>query len=399
MVTFPSLLNVGEPLIFQGVPAPRTASPFASQLTSTGLLPLPALPQRPAPVVVPDPEPEPAPVPVVLPPLLQGDSDYMDPMGGASTQANFGFSTATDPSALAAAEQFGLTSGTAEDIASAYASQRADEVAPMQSFSNLTDVFSQPLSTTLDQVFNRQEAIPGAILGMAVPGAGYALSAMANLNEQNQAYNRAMAEMGQPGYGYGTIDGQNFSISPGLVSGSRVMSGVVPEFFDIDAFDKMQSIELGIDPNTNTGIEATNGLAGYNQLGEYVDEFGNVAAMGSMEDLNALAQTNNITVAQARDALNQAREGLNSLAGALQQANPSVFDPGFDLGPSVSGGRGRGPTDVELAEMRGEQLNEAGTLFDMFSAAGMDDAAASAAAAESLGYDEGFDPEGDEGFY
>jgi len=30
---------------------------------------------------------------------------------------------------------------------------------------------------------------------------------------------------------------------------------------------------------------------------------------------------------------------------------------------------------------------------------GMDDASASAAAAESLGYDAGFDAEGDEGFY
>lgn len=389
MVTFPSLLNVGEPLIFQGVPAPRTASPFASQLTSTGLLPLPALPQRPAPVVVPDPEPEPAPVPVVMPPLLQGDSDYSDPMGGLDP-SSVNFSTATDPSALAAAEAFGLTPMTAENIASGYASQRADEVAPMQSFSNFTDVFSQPLSKTLDQYFSRPEALPSAMLGFAVPGIGFGLSAVANANESIQAYNRAMAEMGQPGYEYGTIDGMPYSISPGPFGG-RVMSGVVPDWFDIEMHDKMESLSLGIDPNTNTSIEKTEGVAGYNQRGDFIDQFGNYIGNGGRTNLETLAQNNNLTVAQARNAIEQAREGITNLATALASENATA--------PGVQGGRGRGPTDVELAEMRGEQLNEAGTLFDMFSAAGMDDAAASAAAAESLGYDEGFDPEGDEGFY
>lgn len=385
MVTFPSLLNIGEPLIFQGVPAPRTVSPFASQLTSTGLLPLPSVPVTPpAPAPAPAPAPTAAPSPVAVSPLLQDNDDF-----SFGDQTNAGFSTAPDPSAVAAAEQFGLTSGAAKDIASAYASQRADEVAPMQSFGNLGNVLSQPLSATLNQVFDRPEAVPGAILGMAVPGAGIALSAMANLNEEKQAYNRAMTEMGQPGYSYGTINGQQYSISPGPFGYGRVMSGVVPDWFDIDMHDKMQSIELGIDPNTGTGIDTTAGVAGYNQLGQYVDQYGNISVMGSMQDLESLAAKHGISKAQAKQALDMARNLEMELSRAIAEVDTRDYSyDGPDGGFDGEGGFGSG--GVEQASYEDAVTTQA---FDQFGAA-FDEAAAAAEAAsedDDLGLGEGSD--------
>lgn len=347
MVTFPSLLNVGEPLIFQGVPAPRTVSPFASQLTSRGLLPLPAVPTAaPAPVPAPIAAP---PAPATAAPLLSSGPNFRRSLfsfrdSETPTDA-VDFTSATSApstSAIGAAEAFGLTAGTPDEIASAYATQRADEVSPRMSFSNLGSVFSQPLSKTLDQVFSRPEAVPGALLGMVVPGATAALSAMSNLNERNQAYNRAMAEMGQPGYSYGTIDGQKYSISPGPFGYGRVMSGVVPDWFDIDMHDKMQSLELGIEPGTGETLSGFNaGIGGYNSRGEFVDAYGNVSAMGTMQNAIDLADQEGISLEGARKALSTARQGVLSLGQALldtyntergftDMVGPPDYDPGYD---------------------------------------------------------------------
>ena len=394
MATFPSLLNVGEPLIFQGVPAPRTVSPFAGLLTPTGTMPLPPVPTRAAVSTAPPAAPALAPAPVT-PPLFEEQEprrnlysfhDEQTPMGVVDFTSAV---NAPDPSAVGALEAFGLTAGTPAEIAGTYASQYADQVAPMGSLnpiSGISNAFSQPLSTTLDQVFSQQHAVPGAMLGIGVPGAGFALSAMANVNEHNQAYDRAMAEMGIPGYSYGTIDGQKFSTSPGPFGYGRVMSGVVPSWFDIDMFDKMQSIELGIDPNSGTGIETTNGVQGYNQYGQYVDQFGNISAHGTMEDLESLARDRNISIEAARDALNQSRSGELSLYDSLLDAynrekgytdhvGPPDYDPGFD--PAVD------PTpDINMDPLSAE--------ID-YDAQAEADAAASAAAAGDYGFG---DPEG-----
>ena len=388
MVSFPSLLNVGEPLIFQGVPAPRRVSPFAGLLTPTGTMPLPPVPTRAAVSTAPPAAPAPAPV---TPPLFEEQEprrklysfhDEQTPMDVVDFTSNV---NAPDPTAVGALEAFGLTAGTPAEIAGTYASQYADQVAPMESlnpFSGINNAFSQPLSTTLDQVFSQQHAVPGAMLGLGVPGASFALSAMANINEQNQAYDRAMAEMGVPGYSYGTIDGQKFSTSPGPFGYGRVMSGVVPSWFDIDMFDKMQSIELGIDPNSGTGIETTNGLQGYNQFGQYVDRYGNISAHGTMQDLESLARDRNISIEAAREALNQSRRGELSLYDSLLDAynrehgftdhvGPPDYDPGFDpTDPNAQ-------PDIDLDPLSAE--------ID-YDAQAEADAAASAAAAGDYGY-------------
>lgn len=408
MVTFPSLLNIGEPLIFQGVPAPRTVSPFASQLTSTGLLPLPAVPTA-APVPVPTPAPAAAPAPAE--PLLPSGPNFRRSLfsfrdSETPTDAVDFTSNLTAPStqALGAAEAFGFTAGTPDEIASAYADQRADEVSPRMSFNNLGDVFSQPLSKTLDQVFSRPEAVPGALLGMVVPGATIGLTAMSRANERTQAYNRAMTEMGQPGYSYGTINGQKYSISPGPFGYGRVMSGVVPDWFDIDMHDKMQSLELGIEPGTGETLSGfSKGIGGYNSKGQFVDAYGNVSAMGSMQNAQNLADEQGISLEGARKSLTTARQGILSLEQALldtyntergffDQVGPPDYDPGYDpTNPNAQ-------PDINKDPLSG-MISTYGLDFEDYSSMGMGDAEASAAAAESLGYDAGFDAEGDEGFY
>lgn len=382
MVTFPSLLNVGEPLIFQGVPAPRTVSPFASQLTSTGLLPLPAVP---APAPVPTPTPAAAPAPVA--PLLSSGPNFRRSLYSfwdTEPPSDYvSYTSAPSTSAIGAAEAFGLTSGTPDEIASAYATQRADEVSPRMGlgFSDVKNVFSQPLSKTLDQVFSRPEAVPGAILGMAIPGATAALSAMSNLNERNQAYNRAMAEMGQPGYSYGTIDGQQFSVSPGPFGYGRVMSGVVPDWFDIDQYDKMEAVELGIDPESGDKLSGfTPGVGGYNSAGNFVDAYGNVSAHGTMSNLETLAnQQFNSDIAAARKALSLAREGIKP----LRFKKSSIYDFESDPDGGFDGMGGYGTAGVDEAALSDAVTTAA---FDAFGAA-FDAAAADAAAADAAAED------------
>jgi len=386
MATFPSLLNVGEPLIFQSVPTPRTVSPFASQLASTGLLPLPAVP-APAPVPAPIAAP-PAPAPAA--PLLSSGPNFRrslfsfrDSQTPTDAVAFTSATSAPSTSALGAAEAFGLTAGTPDEIASAYATQRADEVSPRMGlgFGDVKNVFSQPLSKTLDQVFSRPEAVPGAFLGKVVPGATTMLSAMSNLNERNQAYNRAMAEMGQPGYSYGTIDGQQYSISPGPFGYGRVMSGVVPDWFDIDMHDKMEALELGIEPGTGETLSGfTPGIGGYNSQGNFVDGYGNVSAHGTMGNLATLAdQQFNGNIAAARNALTLAREGIKPLI--FKQRSIFDYEPDPDGGFDGTGGYGSGGVDEDA-------FSDAVTTaaFDAFGAA-FDDAANDAAAADAAAED------------
>lgn len=369
MATFPSLLNVGEPLVFQGVPAPRTVSPFASQLTSTGLLPLPAVPTAaPAPVPAPIAAP-PAPAAALLssgPNFRRSLFSFRDSETPTDAVDFTSATSAPSTSAIGAAEAFGLTAGTPNEIASAYATQRADEVSPRMSFGNLGSVFSQPLSKTLDQVFSRPEAVPGAILGMAIPGATVALSAMSNLNERNQAYNRAMAEMGQPGYSYGTIDGQKYSISPGPFGYGRVMSGVVPDWFDIDMHDKMQSLELGIDPNTgDTLVGFTPGIGGYNSKGQYVDAYANTMAMGTMGNLQTLANQQFAgNVAAARNALSLARQGIKPLRFKRRGYFDYFDDPGFGFDGRGSIGSGGVDEDAFSDAVATAAFDAFGAEFD-----------------------------------
>ena len=180
-----------------------------------------------------------------------------------------------------------------------------------------------------------------------------------------------------------------FSITPGLF-GDRVLSGVVPDWFDIDTAEKMSAVQAGLDPTTGENLSGfTAGHGGYNSKGQFVDAFGNISAMGSMKDLQTLAtQQFNGNIAEARTALTNARNNIRPL-----RLNKTVLD--FDDDDLGFAGPARGSGGVDE-----DSFNDAVTTaaFDAFGAA-FDLAAAQAdiSGVDWGDYSDDGDPDGDGG--
>ncbi len=244
-------------------------------------------------------------------------------------------SMATDPAAMTSysVEDFGAIGGANQaEVAGNLASQNAQAAYSNQNpgmFSALSDVFDQPIGTTIDNVMANATTptnLVGSLTGSTV--LGQLSKQMGQLNVGNLAYDRAMELQGVPGYSTGQIDGQMFSITPGLF-GDRVMSGVVPDWFGIDTAEKMSAVQAGLDPTTGENLSGfTAGHGGYNAQGQFVDAFGNLSAMGSMKDLQTLANQQfkgNIT--DARTALTDARDKVRPLRVNKTLTN---FDEDYD---------------------------------------------------------------------
>jgi len=308
-------------------------------------------------------------------------------MGGYS-RGNFGpvdigpvgyepVSMATDPAAMAsyAVEDFGAIGGANQaEVNANLASQNAQAAYSNQNpsmFSALSDVFDQPIGTTIDNVLT-SATTPSNLVGSLTGSAalGQIAKQMGQYNVGNLAYDRAMELQRVPGYSTGQIDGQMFSISPGLFGG-RAISGVVPDWFDIDTAEKMSAVQAGLDPATGESLSGfTAGHGGYNAQGNFVDAFGNISVFGSMQDLQNLAtQQFNGNISNARNALSDARNNIRPL-----RFDPNI--PDFDEAFSIPG-RGSGGVDED-------SINDAVTTaaFDAFGAA-FDVAAAQAQASLS----------------
>jgi len=278
-------------------------------------------------------------------------------MGGYS-RGNFGpvdigpvgyepVSMATDPAAMAsyAVEDFGAIGGANQaEVAANLASQNAQAAYSNQNpgmFSALSNAFDQPIGTTIENVIANATTptnLVGSLTGSSVLGA--VANKMGQLNVGNLAYDRTMELRGVPGYSTGQIDGQMFSITPGLF-GDRVLSGVVPDWFDIDTAEKMSAVQAGLDPATGENLSGfTAGHGGYNAQGNFVDAFGNISVMGNMQDLQNLAtQQFNGNISKARTALTNARNNIKPL-----RFDPNI--PDLDVDFDVPG-RGSGGVDEE----------------------------------------------------
>lgn len=248
-------------------------------------------------------------------------------------------------------EDFGAIGGANQAEVNANLAAQAAEAgynATKPSMPSFSDITSQPVGQTINQAldaFTTPTAILGGMLSMAtgIPGLGFALDAMAGKNLSNVAYDRAMEMQGVPGYSTGQIDGRAFSISPGPFGFGQVLSGNVPSWFDVDMAQAMQSVQNGIDPNTGDALSGfTPGVGGYNAQGQYVDAYGNISAMGTMGNLQTLANQQFAgDMNAARKALTRARQGIKPLR--IKRRGYFEFDDdpgfGFDLG---SGGVGAG---------------------------------------------------------
>lgn len=217
-------------------------------------------------------------------------------------------------------EDFGAVGGAnREEAIASLAQQNAmysyDQANP-SAVSTLSKTFDQPISTTvnnfLDAQFNQPANLVGAVTGSTIMS--QIAKEMGRMNVGNLAYDRAMEMQGVPGYSTGSIDGQMFSISP-TSYGAQVMSGVVPDWFDIDTAERMSAVNAGLDPESGTGLSGfTPGVGGYNAQGNFVDAFGNISAMGSMSNLQSLANSDfGGSTTRAREALLRARQGIQPL--------------------------------------------------------------------------------------
>ena len=269
----------------------------------------------------------------------------------------------------------------AQTIAADYGARMAEKAYPTTSTrDDLRGLFSDPVQA-LNNHLNSPENIPGFLLSAGgFPMASSLLNYMGSANVNNLGKIQANTEMGVKGYEFGNINGDPYGISPGRFN-SRSLSGVVPDWFDINMHDRM----LEHQNNINSGnIQVTDPTtqSGYNQKGEYVDQFGNIAAAGLMSDAQALADQNGLSLAETRGVLSSARRGEGSLKERLRtykKDNKDYTKGGYSgYGFDGKGGYGSGGIDEDA-------YSDAVTTaaFDAFGAAFDDAAAAGAAAADA----------------
>ncbi|ANS02964.1 hypothetical protein [uncultured Mediterranean phage uvDeep-CGR0-AD1-C123] len=178
-------------------------------------------------------------------------------------------------------------------------------------------LFSDPMGT-LNKIGADPVNIPSIFMSMAgVPFGGAMLNAIGNYNLKTQAYDRAMTAMGTPGYSYGTIDGEPYSIGVNAL-GHRAMTGVTPDWFTVDMADRMSTVSEGYDPETGDSLTGFSpGVGGYNTQGDFVDQYGNAHAYGDWSDLESLADERGLTTSQVSQALDTARNTAIGLEAAL----------------------------------------------------------------------------------
>jgi len=354
VLNYNPLLNIGDPvtaaLLAQAEGA--VVSPFSNQLTTTGLVPMSDIPAQPTAPVVKTPAAEPL-LPPAAPSSQQGVSSSESPATSGDYEAEpldvAGFRSGWDPNNMphgfSPFSEFSPSKyrpGTPEEIAEQYATSI---LGAQPKGAAIGDIFSQPFSRTLGQHFERQESIPSFLLG-AVPGGGFVasglLGAISDANMNQLANDYAKSQMGIPGYSVGMYGGQPFSISPGLF-GSRALSGTLPPGITVSDIERMGQLAQGINPygggggglNFLGGSMRGTGIGGYTQSGNYVDEHGNISAMGTWSAMEDLAEAWGVTVNDAQDALASARSGESNLESALSDAPVAAPQP-LPAAPQVS---------------------------------------------------------------
>ena len=215
-----------------------------------------------------------------------------------------------------------------EAIASEYAKSVSDAMKADRPSLFSAGLLENPVST-ISNYMSRPENIMGAVIGAPTSSI---LEAVSNYNMKNQAYNRAMAEMGQPGYSYGMFDGQPYST--GMTSfGTRGIYGTVPDWFDVDSADALENYSRGLDVDGNPTIDV--GTARFSPDGFLSTPFGHDVA--TPEDIEALAREYGLTYDETRDAVNRAESGDGDLESNLGGLADTSFETGV-AGTDMSSG-------------------------------------------------------------
>lgn len=200
-----------------------------------------------------------------------------------------------------------LATPTDDQLATQYSQQQANAMAPVDynPFGNIGGAITDPLGT-ISNYFDKPTNQLGFMLGMAgVPGAGSILDTVANKNMEMQALDRAKADQGIPGYSYGMVDGQPYSIGFNAL-GHQVMTGTVPDWFDINVAEHMQSYQKGFDTDGNA---LTGGNSKFSADGYLTTPFGYDVATHA--DVTDLANNYGLSYDAALSAVDGAMDGTN----------------------------------------------------------------------------------------
>ena len=133
---------------------------------------------------------------------------------------------------------------------------------------------------------------------------------MSKYTTEEQRRHHSLAMQGIEGYSSGTIGGNRFTISPGLF-GLGVTGNVN---VDVGTIQNMQAVAAGIDPNTGLSLVSGTGQGGYNEAGDWVDEYGNVMG-GTME--SAMPGKNDGSETKFSNVLPNGRSNMPESTGLL----------------------------------------------------------------------------------
>ena len=236
-------------------------------------------------------------------------------------EANYGLLSASDPDGSIATGKM-RDAMTPDEIARGYANQISDQVTKAKAKHNFwsdnpLNTITSPLAAVNnyfghpDNIASTMMTLGGPVTSMLAPFMG----AISNYNLTQQAYNRAQAQMGTPGYSYGMFDGQHYSTGPGMFGG-RVISGTVPDWFDVEMADTLENYNMGLDADGNPTTDV--GTARFSPDGYLSTPFG--SAVATPDDVEALAKAYGTTYDVALDAINRAESGDGTVDENIGQA-------------------------------------------------------------------------------
>jgi hypothetical protein len=265
------------------------------------------------------------------------------------------YQAAIDRDPVGAGWAFSEAPGTSADqIATGYADQISDQVDKNKEqhglFSGgLLNTLSNPLAAVSNYFDHPTNVVSPMMAPLFGPLGGAVLDAVGAYNTNKQAYNRAHAQMGTPGYSYGMLDGQHYSVEPGMF-GSRSISGTVPDWFDVDMADTLQNYQMGLDAAGNATTDV--GSARFSSDGYLSTPFGNDVAL--YDDVAALAKEYGVSYDIAYDAIHSANAGEGTLDENI----------GVASGMSTAAETGVAGTTMNSDEFEMEDTNVAETEDD-----------------------------------
>ena len=234
-------------------------------------------------------------------------------------EADYGLLSASDPGGSIATGKM-RDAMTPDEIARGYANQISDQVTKARAghdfwSGGLLNTLSNPLAA-VNNYFNHPANIASTMMAAtpAGPLGGALMGAMSDYNLTNQAYNRAQAQMGTPGYSYGMFDGQHYSTAPGMFG--RGIYGTVPDWFDVEMADTLENYNMGLDADGNPTTDV--GTARFSPDGYLSTPFGSDVA--TPDDVEALAKAYGTTYDVALDAINRAESGDGTVDENIGQA-------------------------------------------------------------------------------